>query len=137
PDVVTAAPERWQSVPLRWLKRAACFALYLQERQITVAENRQRVAQQRLGDKHLRPAVEATVRSVKHPFAGGQAPVRGLIRMGLMLTASSAMTNIRRLWRYEQAQETHPATAQRSEEPAVAGRVFNYLRGWCYTYGIV
>jgi hypothetical protein len=118
PGLVEAAPERWQTVPLRWLKRAACFALYLQERQITVAENRQRMQQQRQAGKRLRPAVEATVRSVKHPFAGGKAPVRGQIRLGLMLTASSAMTNIRRLWRYQQAQRA-PQVAQQGSEKAV------------------
>ncbi|MBU0491152.1 MAG: hypothetical protein KKA73_14475, partial [Chloroflexi bacterium] len=111
-----------------------CFALYLQERQITVAENRHRMQQQRRGDKQLRPAVEATVRSVKHPFPGGKAPVRGQGHLGLMLTASSAMANIRRLWRYERDQEASSATTQRSKEPAAMGRVFNYLRRWWHTY---
>ncbi|MBU0491165.1 MAG: hypothetical protein KKA73_14700, partial [Chloroflexi bacterium] len=92
-----------------------CFALYLQERQITVAENRHRMQQQRRGDKQLRPAVEATVRSVKHPFPGGKAPVRGQGRLGLMLTASSAMANIRRLWRYQQAQRARQVVQQGPE----------------------
>jgi hypothetical protein len=122
PDVVAAAPERWQTVPLRWLKRTACFALYLQERQIAVAENRQRMQQQRQSGKQLRPAVEATVRSVKHPFPGGKAPVRGQIRLGLMLTASSAMTNIRRLWRYQQTQRARQVTQQGPEKAMVAAR---------------
>jgi len=133
-DWVEAAPAAWQTLPLRWRKRTAIYALYLEARQITVAEHRHRVAHQRLGDKHLRPAVEATVRSVKHPFAGGQAPVRGRIRLDLMLTASSAMTNIRRLWRYERDQEAASATTPRSKGPAVMRRVFNYLRRWWHTY---
>jgi len=133
-DLVTAAPASWQALPLRWRKRAAVYVLYLNERQIAVAENRRRVAQQRQADQHLRPAVEATVRSVKHPFPGGKAPVRGQMRLGLMLTASSAMTNIRRLWRYELAQRTCPAAQQGPEEPAVARRVFHYLRRWWRTY---
>ena len=131
--LVDAAPAAWQALPVRWRKRAAGYALYLQERQIAVAENRQRVQHQQQADKQLRPAVEATVRSVKHPFAGDQAPVRGSIRLGLMLTASSAMTNIRRLWRYERDQAARPAASQRPGESTVAGRVFNYLRRWCYT----
>ena len=126
-DVVEAVPERWQTVPLRWLKRAACFALYLQERQIAVAENRQRMQQQRQGGKQLRPAVEATVRSVKHPFPGGKAPVRGQIRLGLMLMASSAMTNIRRLWRYQQTQLTRQAIQQHPERSMVASPIVHAL----------
>jgi hypothetical protein len=133
-DLVTAAPEAWPALPLHWRKRAAVYVLYLEARQITVAENRHRVAQPQRADKQLRPAVEATVRSVKHPFAGGQAPVRGQIRMGMVLVASSAMTNIRRLWRYELAQRTHPAAPQSPEDPPVARRVFNYLCRWCRTY---
>jgi hypothetical protein len=133
-DLVAAAPAAWQVLPLRWRKRALVYALYLHARQITVAENRQQAAQQHQADKQLRPAVEATVRSVKHPFAGGKAPVRGPIRLGLMLTASSAMTNIRRLWRYNLAQRTRPAVQQSPEEPSVSVRVFNYLRRWCRTY---
>ncbi|MBU0493885.1 MAG: hypothetical protein KKB13_18715, partial [Chloroflexi bacterium] len=115
PDLVEAAPERWQTVPLRWLKQTGCLALYLQERQITVAENRHRMQQQRRGGKQLRPAVEATVRSVKHPFPGGKAPVRGQDRLGLMLTASSAMANIRRLWRYQQTQRARQVAQQGPE----------------------
>jgi hypothetical protein len=128
PDLVAAAPERWQMVPLRWLKRTARFALYLQERQIAVAENRHRLEQQRQVSKQLRPAVEATVRSVKHPFPGGTAPVRGQIRLGLMLTASSAtrsvlwMTNIRRLWRYQQAQRARQVAQQGPEKALLVAR---------------
>jgi len=132
-DLVTAAPEVWQALPLRWLKRTAVYALYLAARQITVAENRHQVAQQRQGDKQLRPAVEATVRSVKHPFPGGKAPVRGQIRLSLLLTASSAMTNIRRLWCYERDQEASSATTQRPKEPVGLRRVFHYLRRWWHT----
>jgi len=132
PDLVEAT-EWGRTLPLRWLKRAAVFALYLSARQITVAENRQRVEQQQQAELQLRPAVEATVRSVKHPFAGGKAPVRGQIRMGMMLTASSAMTNIRRLWRYQQAQRARPAAQQNTTGSLVSSRLFNYLRRWCRT----
>ena len=83
--LVTTTPETGPALPVHWCKRTATYVLYLQARQITVAKNRQRVTQQQQAAKQLRPAVEATVRSVKHPFAGGQAPVRGQIRMGLVL----------------------------------------------------
>jgi hypothetical protein len=53
------------------------------------------------GDRHnLRSAVEATVRSVKHPFPAGKMPVRGQFRVTCMAIASAATTNVRRIQRY-------------------------------------
>lgn len=44
-----------------------------------------------------RVAVEATVWSLKHPFAGGKAPVRGRFRVASMVIGVAAVVNIRRL----------------------------------------
>lgn len=55
--------------------------------------------QQKQG-RNLRAAVEATMRSVKHPFPAGKLPVRGRFRIGCMMIGSAAMTNIRRIHRY-------------------------------------
>jgi len=53
------------------------------------------------GDSHnLRSAVEATVRSVKHPFPAGKLPVRGKFRVTCMAIGSAATTNVRRIQRY-------------------------------------
>ncbi len=53
------------------------------------------------GDSHnLRSAVEATVRSVKHPFPAGKMPVRGQFRVTCMAIASAATANVRRIQRY-------------------------------------
>ena len=49
-----------------------------------------------------RAAVEAAMRSIKHPFPGHQLPVRGQFRITCMMVASSAMTNIRRITHYQQ-----------------------------------
>lgn len=49
---------------------------------------------------HLRPAVEATVRSVKHPFPAGKLPVRGRFRATGMVIGAAVVTNVRRLHRY-------------------------------------
>jgi hypothetical protein len=49
---------------------------------------------------NLRAAVEATVRSVKHPFPAGKLPVRGLFRVTCLVIASAAMVNMRRIHRY-------------------------------------
>jgi len=53
------------------------------------------------GHSHnLRSAVEATVRSVKHPFPAGKLPVRGQFRVTCMTIASAATANVRRIQRY-------------------------------------
>ena len=67
------------------------------KRQVTLAGRRQRSANTH---PNRRSAIEATVRSVKHPFRQGKLPVRGRIRVSMMLVASAAMTNVRRIWRY-------------------------------------
>jgi len=49
-------------------------------------------------DSHnLRSAVEASIRSIKHPFSAGKLPVRGRFRVTCMMIASAAMVNIRRI----------------------------------------
>ena len=64
-------------------------------------------------DRNLRPAVEATVRSIKHPFPAGKLPVRGLFRMTCLIVASAAMTNVRRLQRHRL--KTRPAAPERQQ----------------------
>ncbi len=65
------------------------------------------------GDSHnLRSAVEATVRSVKHPFSAGRLPVRGQFRVACLMIASAATANVRRIQRYLVAK----AKAQRAEK---------------------
>lgn len=70
------------------------------QRQIDVARRRQRCAAERASAHQLRPAVEATMRSVKHPFPGSKLPVRGRIRMSMLMIGACAMTNVRRIHRY-------------------------------------
>lgn len=68
------------------------------------------------GDSHnLRSAIEASVRSVKHPFPAGKLPVRGQFRIACMLIASAATANVRRIQRYWMAKikaERSAKTAQ-------------------------
>ena len=70
--------------------------LYLNQRQVAVALKRQRLLIMKQSGRNLRPAVEATVRSVKHPFRG-KLPVRGKFRMVSMMLASALMVNVRRI----------------------------------------
>ena len=90
--------------------------LRFKQRQIDVARRRKRCAAERASKHHLRPAIEATVRSVKHPFPGGKLPVRGRIRMSMLLIGSCAMTNVRRIHRYLSAAK-QPDNANRIPNP--------------------
>ena len=58
---------------------------------------------------NLRSAVEATVRSVKHPFPAAKLPVRGLFRVACMVIGSAAITNVRRIERYLKAKNQKKA----------------------------
>jgi hypothetical protein len=79
--------------------------LYFNRRTFRVAQKRQQVATfGRSGN--LRAAVEATVRSVKHPFRHGKVPVRGLFRVACVILASAIMVNARRL--HKAATQTQP-----------------------------
>ena len=82
---------------------------------------------------NLRSAVEATVRSVKHPFPAGKLPVRGLFRVTCMAIASAATTNVRRIRRYLIAnmKQAEAAKSLQSEaEPAAVVSFFVFAARW-------
>ena len=81
-------------------KRNPRFALNFTQAEVSRAKRRQRYRDYRRTPGNLRAAVEATVRSVKHPFRQGKLPVRGLFRVTCMLIASAAMVNVRRIHRF-------------------------------------
>jgi hypothetical protein len=67
------------------------------------SERRRRCQEQRKDGRNLRAAVEASVRSLKHPFPAGKLPVRGKFRVACLLIGSASMSNVRRIQRYLQA----------------------------------
>jgi hypothetical protein len=81
----------------RIAQRDGCFHLSFSLREYYRAERRRRQIAERLAPKHLRPAVEATVRSVKHNFPGSKLPVRGLFRVTCMVVEAAALVNVRRI----------------------------------------
>jgi hypothetical protein len=99
-------------------------ALYFSRQNLKVAQRRQALAQHRDTAKHLRPAVEATVRSVKHPFRQGKLPVRGKPRVSMMIVGSAAMCNVRRLWRFTM-QKKQAEIAQMKEEIGLLSASFS------------
>lgn len=88
------------SCPTAPLKRTPERVLRFSQQNVDLALRRQRSAEARASGQNLRPAVEATVRSVKHPFDNGKVPVRGQPRVSMVVLASAAMSNLRRIHRF-------------------------------------
>jgi len=88
--------------PTKPHKRKPRRVLRFSQRDVSVALRRKRNADARVAGKNLRAGAESTVRSVKHPFRNGKLPVRGKLRVSMMVITSAAMTNIRRIHGYEE-----------------------------------
>ena len=73
--------------------------LRFHQEQVNIAHRHANLRKLKDKEHNLRSAIEATIRSLKHPFGNGKLPVRGHSRMSMMMVASAAMTNIRRIWR--------------------------------------
>jgi hypothetical protein len=97
-------------------KKDPSLKLSFTQHEVNWARRRKRFESTQHPGKNPRAAVEAVVRSVKHPFPAGQLPVRGLFRATCMLVASAAMSNIRSIWRFkhqkpDQSQQKAESTA--------------------------
>jgi hypothetical protein len=91
------------SCPTKPQKRDPHYLLAFTTQAIQAAKRRKEYVAHK-GDAHnLRSAVEATVRSVKHPFPAGKLPVRGKFRVACLLIGSASVSNVRRIQRYLQA----------------------------------
>jgi hypothetical protein len=89
------------------------------------SERRRRSQEQQKEGRNLRAAVEATMRSLKHPFPAGKLPVRGKFRVACLLIGSAAVSNVRRIQRYLQAkskaekeQQVAPGTEKTTQQHA-------------------
>lgn len=91
--------DRCPTVPLQ---RKPVQALRFSQADLDLALRRKRRSDARQQKRNLRAAAESTMRSVKHPFRGGKLPVRGKARMSMVMIASAAMTNIRRIHGYQE-----------------------------------
>jgi len=82
-------------------KRDGRYLLAFTLKEVRAAQRRKDFLRHKDSGQNLRAAVEATVRSVKHPFPAGKLPVRGQFRMTSMVIASAIHVNVRRIWRYQ------------------------------------
>ncbi|MBA4380618.1 MAG: hypothetical protein C0393_08095 [Anaerolinea sp.] len=118
--------------PARAGKRDERHHLRFTQAEAQMAERRRRSQKHLQEGRNLRAAVEATVRSVKHPFPAGKLPVRGKFRMTSMLIGSAAVANVRRIQRYleakrkvERLQEAVPgAWKSAPQQPGISFCVF-------------
>jgi hypothetical protein len=114
-------------------KRDPRYLLAFTTQEILTAKRRKEYLAHK-GDGHnLRSAVEATVRSVKHPFPAGKLPVRGTFRVACMLIGSAAVANIRRIQRYLEAQNE----AEKQQKVAQGGENCTPERAAASLFGVV
>jgi hypothetical protein len=112
--------------PAEPLGRRPKRALRFSKQQVHVARRRQLSAQAKASGQNLRSAVEATVRSVKHPFPNGKVPVRGQPRVSMLLIGSAAMSNVRRICRYLD-DKNKSESQEKSKKSASDNPVFHFL----------
>lgn len=80
-------------------KRDPRYLLAFTRKEIQAAQRRKEFLEHQDCGQNLRAAVEATVRSVKHPFRAGKLPVRGQFRVTCLIIASAIHVNVRRIHR--------------------------------------
>lgn len=113
----------WQAgqCPTHPRKRDACHHLEIRLVRAYSAQRRRQSLAQKKEARNLRAAIEATVRSVKHPFPAGKLPVRGSFRMACVLIGSAAVTNVRRIQHYLKAKSQ---SDQQRDSFCIIGKAF-------------
>lgn len=101
---ICAACDLSSKCKLETLKRQPKRVLYFRLAEVDLARRRQRMLLEKQSGRNLRSAVEASVREISCRLEHGKLRVRGKFRVGMTMLASAAMTNARRIWRYQQAQ---------------------------------
>jgi hypothetical protein len=81
-------------------KRDPRYLLDFTPKQVQAAQRRRLYLEYQDKGQNLRAAVEATVRSLKHPFRAGKLPVRGQFRVSCLIIASAIHVNVRRICSY-------------------------------------
>lgn len=117
-------------------KRDKHYHLDFNLHEVQVARRRRAKDQQKHSGKNLRVAVEATMRTIKHPFPAGKLPVRGLFRVTSLIVGSALMCNVRSILRYEKGKfkkdQSQNAPQERdkdsSEQPLTSFLSLSWLR---------
>lgn len=88
-----------------------------------IAQRRKAYLAHKQDEPNLRAAIEATVRSLKHPFPSGKLPVRGKFRMTCLMIASAMHINLCRIWRYRMQKAKQTAQRIAPNTPALFSRL--------------
>jgi hypothetical protein len=101
PEICSACPfhkeKRCRAKPQ---KRDRRYLLAFTLKEVRAAQRRREYLKHTADGQNLRAAIEATMRSVKHPFRAGKLPVRGQFRVTSLVIASALFFNVRRIRRY-------------------------------------
>jgi hypothetical protein len=108
-------------------KRDPRYLLTFTTHEMRAAQRRKNHLAHQDHSHNLRSAVEATVRSVKHPFPAGKLPVRGQFRVTCMAIASAATTNVRRIQRYLIAKIKQAKAAKSLQSDAVPATPISFF----------
>ncbi len=108
-------------------KRNPHYLLTFTTHEVRAAKRRVNYLAHQGHSHNLRSAVEATVRSVKHPFPAGKLPVRGQFRVTCMAIASAATTNVRRIQRYQIAKMKQAEAVISLQSEAVPAAVVSFF----------
>ena len=108
-------------------KRDSRYLLTFTTQEMRAAKRRKDYLAHQDHSHNLRSAVQATVRSVKHPFPAGKLPVRGQFRVACMAIASAATTNVRRIQRYLNAKMKQAEAAKSPQSEAVPAAVVSFF----------
>jgi len=114
-------------------KRDPHYLLTFTTAELRSAKRRKEYLVHKSDSHNLRSAVEATVRSVKHPFPAGKLPVRGQFRIACLMIASAATTNVRRIQRYliaKMKQAEAAKSLQGEAVPATLASFFAFAARW-------
>lgn len=102
PDICSTCPFKKEGrCRTKPQKRDPRYLLSFTLKELQTAKRRKAYLAHKDDENNLRAAVEATVRSTKHPFPSGKLPVRGKFRLTSMMIASAIYVNVRRIWQYE------------------------------------
>jgi hypothetical protein len=101
PEICAACPyQKDGTCKTKPQKRDPRYLLSFTLKELQAAKRRKTYLEHKDDRENPRAAVEATVRSVKHPFRAGKLPVRGQFRVTSMLIASALHVNMRRIWKH-------------------------------------
>jgi hypothetical protein len=124
--------------PAKPVKRQPFFRLHLTLKQIHSARRRRRSMERLKDGKNPRAAVEACMRSVKHPFRHSKAPVRGLFRVTCLVVASTIVVNTRRIHRYltQKCKDEDEKAAQQGHTASFLSPDWKTILAWFAPLGL-